>query len=150
MTAKVIPTHRSTESSVRGLSRWTLRLDGGFLAIAGSFGLLADITGHFFGVGPMAEMLGSPYTIGGFEAHGLAVILGYLLLRAAKLADRRSWHALGLSVHLLLGTANLMFWSSFLQFDVLMIGVVATALHIIFIGAHAACLWHGSRAKRSG
>ena len=127
--------------SVHGLSRWTLRLDGGSLAVAGSFALLADITGHFFGVGPMAEMFGSPYTIGGFEAHGLAVILGVLLLRAAKLADRRSWHAVGLSVHLLLGTANLMFWSSFLRLDVLMIGVVTTVLHIIFIGAQAACLW---------
>ena len=127
-----------------------MRLDGGFLAIAGSLGLLADTTGHFFGVGPMAEMFGSPYTIGGFEAHGLAVILGVLLLRAAKVADRRSWHALGLSVHLLLGTPNLMFWSSFLQLDVLMIGVVTTALHIIFVGAQAACLWRGSRAKRSG
>src|SRR3712207_9561753 len=123
---------------------------GGFLAIAGSLGLLADVMGHFFGVGPMAEMFGSPHTIGGFEAHGLAFILGVLLLRAAKLADRRSWHALGLSVHLLLGVANLMFWSSFLQLDVLMIGVVTTALHIIFVGAQAACLWRGSRAKHSG
>ncbi len=114
---------------------------GGFLAIAGSLGLLADTTGHFFGVGPMAEMFGSPYTIGGFEAHDLAIILGVLLFRAAKLADRRSWHALGLSVHLLLGAANLVFWSSFLRLDVLMIGVVTTALHIIFIGAQAACLW---------
>src|SRR3712207_4201410 len=150
MTAQVIPTHQSTESSVHGFSRWTLRLDGGFLAVAGGFGLLADTTGYFFGVGPMAEMFGSPYTIGGFEAHGLAVILGILLLRAAKVADRRSWHALGLSVHLLLGTANLMFWSSFLELDVLMIGVVTTALHIIFVGAQAACLWRGSRAKHSG
>lgn len=123
---------------------------GGFLAIAGSLGLLADTTGHFFGVGPMADMFGSPYTIGGFEAHGLAVILGVLLLRGAKVADRRSWHALGLSVHLLLGAANLMFWSSFLQLDVLLIGVVTTALHIIFVGAQGACLWRGSRAKRSG
>ena len=136
--------------SVHGLSRWTLRLDGGFLAVVGSFALLVDITGHFFGVGPMAEMFGSPYTIGGFEAHGLAVILGVLLLRAAKLADRCLWHTLGLSVHLLLGTANLMFWPSFLRLDVLMIGVVTTALHIIFMGAQAACLWRGSRAKRSG
>jgi hypothetical protein len=135
--------------SVHGLSRWTLRLDGGFLAIAGSLGLLADTTGHFFGVGPMAEMFGSPYTIGGFEAHDLAIILGVLLFRAAKLADRRSWHALGLSVHLLLGTVNLLFWSSFLRLDALMIGVISTAWHIICMGAQAACLWRGSRAKRS-
>jgi hypothetical protein len=98
----------------------------------------------------MAEMFGSPYTIGGFEAHGLAVILGVLLLRAAKQADRRSWHALGLSVHLLLGGANLLFWSSFLRLDVLMIGVVTTALHIVFIGTQAACLWQGTSAKHSG
>jgi hypothetical protein len=136
--------------SAHGLSRWILRLDGGFLAIAGSLALLADIMGHFFGVGPMAEMFGSPYTIGGFEAHGLAIILGVLLLRAAKVGDRRSWRALGLSVHLLLGTANLVFWSSFLQLDVFMIGVVTTALHNIFVGAQAACLWRGSRAIRPG
>jgi hypothetical protein len=135
---------------VAGLSRWTLRLDGVFLAIAGSAALLADTTGHFFGVGPMADLFGSPHTIGGFEAHGLAVILGVWLFRAAKLADRRSWHALGLSVHLLLGTANLIFWSSFLRLDVLTIGVVTTALHILFICAQAVCLWRGTRAKRSG
>jgi hypothetical protein len=98
----------------------------------------------------MAEMFGSPKTNGGFEAHGLAIILGVLLLRAAKVGDRRSWRALGLSVHLLLGTANLVFWSSFLQLDVFMIGVVTTALHNIFVGAQAACLWRGSRAIRPG
>jgi hypothetical protein len=50
----------------------------------------------------------------------------------------------------ILGTANLVFWSSFLQLDVFMIGVVTTALHIIFVGAQAACLWRGSRAIRPG
>jgi hypothetical protein len=134
----------------QGMSRWTLRLDGGFLAIAGSLGLLVDTAGHFFGVGPMAEMLGSPYTIGGFEAHGLAAILGAFLLHAARLAERRSWHALGLSVHALLGTANVVFWSSFLQLDVFTVGVATTALHIVFVCAQAVCLRFGTRPKRSG
>jgi len=136
--------------SAHALSRWILRLDGGFLAIAGIGGLLADIMGHFFGVGPMAQMLDSPHTIGGFEAHGLAVILGVLLFRAAKLADRRLWHAVGLSVHLLLGTANIMFWSSFLQLNVVMVGIVTTALHIIFVAAQALCLWREMRENTSG
>ena len=139
----------SDPNPVRGLSRWTLRLDGAFLVIAGSAALLADTTGHFFGVGPMAEMFGSPHTVGGFEAHGLAVILGVLLFRAAELADRRLWHTLGLSVHLLLGTANLMFWSSFVQLDVLMVGVVTTAMHIVFGCVQAACLWLGPRPKEA-
>lgn len=42
-------------ASVHALSRWTLRLDGGFLVIAGGAGMLADTIGHFFGVGPMAD-----------------------------------------------------------------------------------------------
>lgn len=135
---------------VHALSQWTLRLDGAFLAVAGSTALLADILGHFFGIGPMAETFNSPYTIGGFEAHGLAIIIAVLLLRAAKLADRRLWHALGLSVHLLLGTANIIFWSSFLQLDVLMVGVITTALHIIFASAQAVCLRREMRANTSG
>ena len=126
---------------VHDLGWWTLRLDGSFLAIAGCAALLADILGHFFGIGPMAKMLDSPYTIGGFEAHGLAVIIAVLFFRAAKLADRRLWHALGLSVHLLLGAANIIFWSSFLRLDVLMVGIVTTGLHIIFVSAQGVCLW---------
>ena len=138
MFAKTYDTSKAlilNSKSVHGLSGWTLRLDGGFLAIAGSLGLLADTTGHFFGVGPMAEMFGSPYTIGGFEAHGLAVILGFLLLRAAKVAQRRWWHALRLSGQLLLGAADVMFWQSSLHLDVLIIDVLSTAFHIMFVGS---------------
>ena len=122
------------------LSRWTLRLDGIFLNIAGGAALLTETIGHFFGVGPMAQTLGSPHTIGGFEAHGLAIIIGVLLIRAATLASRRLWHALGLSVHLLLGSANVLFWSSFLKQDLLAVGIVTTALHITFVVAQAICL----------
>ncbi|MGH9905689.1 MAG: hypothetical protein ACRD8U_08935, partial [Pyrinomonadaceae bacterium] len=78
--------------SNHALSRWTLRLDGIFLLIAGSVAILADTLGHFFGVGPLAQTFGSPYTIGSFEAHGLAVIIAVLLLRGAKASDRRLWH----------------------------------------------------------
>jgi hypothetical protein len=128
----------------RRLSRWTLRLDAAFLATAGGAAMLTETIGHFFGVGPMAATLGSPYTIGGFEAHGLAIIMAVLLLRATKLSDRKSWHVLGSSVHLLLGTANLLFWSSFVQQDLLRVGIVTTALHVIFVVAHAVCVRVGA------
>jgi hypothetical protein len=129
------------------MSRWTLRFDGIFLILAGGAALLTETVGHFFGVGPMAATLGSPYTIGGFEAHGLAIIIGVLLLRAAALADRRLWHAVGLSTHLLLGSANLLFWSSFVQQNLVTVGVVTTALHLIFVVAQATCL-RSSAGKR--
>jgi hypothetical protein len=121
------------------LSRWTLRLDAVFVAVAGVAAMIVETVGHFLGVGPMAGRAGSPYTIGSFEAHGLAIIIAFLLLRASALPDRWLWHVVGLSTHLLLGSSNLLFWPSFVQTGQVMTGVVTTALHIIFTVAHAAC-----------
>lgn len=129
------------QEKVDSLSRWSLRLDGGFLVAAGSGGIVADTVGHFFGVGPLSETLGSPHTIGGFEAHGLAVILGSFMLHSANAMQRRKWHALGLIVHLLLGTANVTFWASFAQLGVLPVGIITTALHVAFVGVQGVCLW---------
>ena len=127
------------------LSRWTLRLDGIFLILAGGAAMLTETLGHFFGTGPMAATRGSPHTIGGFEAHGLAILIAVLLLRAATLADRKLWHAVGLSTHLLLGSANILFWSSFVQQGLVIVGVMTTALHIAFVVAQATCLGGGRR-----
>ena len=129
-----------TQETIDTLSRWALRMDGGFLALAGTGGLVADTVGHFLGAGPMAEGLGSPFSIGGFEAHGLAVILGSFTIHSANGDQRRLWHALGMILHLLLGAANLMFWSSFVQLQVVPMGIVTTALHIAFVGIQAVCL----------
>jgi hypothetical protein len=63
-----------------GLSRTVLRLDGGFLLVAGGAAMIIETVGHFLGVGPLAQTKGSPYTIGGFEAHGLAIIFAILLI----------------------------------------------------------------------
>lgn len=120
-------------------SRWTLRLDGGFLMLAGGSAMVAETIGHFFGVGPLAATYGSPHTIGGFEAHGFAIIIGTLLIRATALADRRLWHIVGLITHLFLGAANLLFWSSFVAQDLIVVGVVTTALHAIFGVAQGTC-----------
>lgn len=128
------------------LSRWTLRLDGAFLALAGTAAMISETVGHFFGVGPLANTLASPHTIGGFEAHGLAIIIAVLLLRAATLVDRRLWHIVALSTHLFLGSANVLFWSSFVQQGLVTVGIVTTALHIVFVVAQAICLRRGASA----
>jgi hypothetical protein len=54
--------------------------------------------------------------VGFVEAHGLALILGVLFWRAASL---RSWHLAAVAVHVLLGTANLVFWQTFIVMDML-------------------------------
>jgi len=126
------------------MSRWILRADGIFLGLAGSAAIIAETMGHFFGVGPLAATRGSPHTIGGFEAHGLAVIIAVLLFRAAALPSRGMWHTLGFVVHVLLGSANLLFWSSFVHQNVVMVGIVTTALHVLFVAAHSVCLQRGA------
>ena len=122
------------------MSRWILRLDGIFLCLAGGAAMISEFAGHFFGVGPLAATRGSAHTIGGFEAHGLAVLIAVLLLRAATLTDRRMWHIVGLTTHLFLGSANLLFWTSFVQQELVRVGVVTTVLHVVFVIAHATCL----------
>ena len=102
--------------------------------------MIIETVGHFLGIGPLAETRGSPYTIGSFEAHGLAIIFAILLLRAATVSDRFLWHQVGLIVHLLLGGSNLLYWSSFVQLNVIPMGVITTVLHIALVIAHWLCL----------
>lgn len=113
-----------------------LRIDAAFLMLAGGVAMVAETIGHFAGVGPFAAAQGSPHTIGGFEAHGLAVLIGVLLLRGVVRADRQFWHGVGLATHLFLAAANLLFWSAFVQQNLLVVGYVTTALHALFVIAH--------------
>jgi hypothetical protein len=103
-----------------------------YLLVAASSGMLNDILGIFFARGPVAPIIaGAPHAgIGFVEAHGLAFIIGVLLLRAEPL---RSWHLAAAAVHLLLGTANLVFWQMFVAADVLAVGYVTTMLHALFV-----------------
>ena len=131
--------------SFPSLSAWTLRLDGCFLILAGGAALITETLGHFLGIGPMALTVESPHTIGGFEAHGLAILIGVLLVRAAELSERRLWHVVGWSTHLFLGSANVLFWNSFVMQDLVPVGLVTTAFHVVFVAAQGACLWAGRR-----
>jgi hypothetical protein len=117
-----------------------LRLNAIFLGLAGALAMIAETVGHFLGLGPFAATRGSPHTIGGFEAHGLAVLIAILLFRGATLADRKPWHVVGLTTHLFLASANLLFWSSFVYHGLLPVGIVSTFLHVILVVAHAAFL----------
>lgn len=118
---------------------FVLRFDAAFLLIASTGGLAVDIAGSFLARGPEALLLnGVPgAAIGFIEAHGLAFILGVMLWRAES---ARSWHVVGAAVHLLLGTANLLFWQFFILTGTLAAGYVTTGLHGFFVFAHLAAL----------
>jgi hypothetical protein len=109
-----------------------LRANAVFLLAASAGGFASDVRGIFFGSGPVARIVAeAPYTgLGFIEAHGLAFILGILMWRAEP---SRGWHLTGAAIHILLGTANLVFWQLFTAADMLMVGYVTTALHGLFV-----------------
>ncbi|MCL4859634.1 MAG: hypothetical protein KJZ93_09520 [Caldilineaceae bacterium] len=111
--------------------------DALFLLVMGALFAFFELLSHFFAIGPQGDRFyGSPYTIGFFEAHGLAALIGLLLFRALRHADRQFWHGFALAVHLLLGGANLTFWGIFTFFGLEMQGVMVTSVHALFV------LWH--------
>ncbi len=121
-------------------ARLVVRSDGVFLLAVGLLAMTLEAVGHFTGAGPLGRLSNSAYTIGGFEAHGLAAIFGALLLHRSSDADLRPWHWYGLVIHMLLGGANLAFWVSFTKLDMVIGGIVTTAAHALFVALHAGAL----------
>ena len=112
--------------------QYILRANALFLLIASAGGFVADVVAVNTLAGPMGRVIASaPHSaIGLIEAHGLAFILGVLLWRAEP---SRDWHLTAAAIHLLLGTANLVFWQVFISGDALIVGYVSTALHGLFV-----------------
>jgi hypothetical protein len=102
-----------------------------FLLAAAAAGFASDVLGIFYARGPVASVVASaPHAgIGFIEAHGLAFIIGILLWRAEPV---RAWHLTAAAVHILLGSANLVFWQIFIAGDILVVGYVTTLLHGLF------------------
>ena len=113
-----------------------MRANGAFLALVGGAQMIFELLSHFRGIGPLGRIFaGSSYTIGFFEAHGLAFLIGLLLIGLAASGQKRYWHIFATCVHLLLGGANLLFWSSFAAWGLVPMGAIATAFHGLFLVA---------------
>jgi hypothetical protein len=113
-----------------------LLVNGLFLALVGGLFMVFDLVSFYWGVGPLGAMLhGVLYTIGFVEAHGLALIIGLLMLRAWRTEPLAIWHLVGASVHLLLGGANLLFWQLVIALDVVALEIVVTAIHGLLFAA---------------
>lgn len=112
-----------------------LRANALYIGCAAVAGLIFDFAGVYLGSGPQGRVLSqAPHAgIGFVEAHGLALILSGLLWRAVP---ARSWHLTGVTLEVLLGSANLLFWDIFVVGDALALGYVTTSLHWSFAGLH--------------
>ena len=123
------------------LNKTALKLNAIFLMLIGLLQMIFELLSHFLGAGPLADrFFESPYTLGFFEAHGLAVLMGILLWRASA-NPQKFWHQLAVIIHILLGGANLLFWNSFIQLDFVAPGIVATVFHGVFVALEAYCAW---------
>lgn len=101
-----------------------LMVNGIALASTGFVQSMFDLSGHFLNKGPLG-----PSLHGNLEAHGLAVLIGLLLIVHRNAADSH-WHWIASATHVLLGAANLMFWPAFEQYNLVPMGIVATAMHM--------------------
>lgn len=117
--------------------RFILLADAAFLGIASSVQIILELIGHFAKIGPYAQQFAnSPYTIGFFEAHGLALLIAVAFVWHRNSEQLHSWNGIACTVHLLLGGANVLFWQSFVTFDFLVPGIIATFLHGVFVLAN--------------
>jgi hypothetical protein len=119
---------------------WRRRLflgNGVFLVVAGGVQVVLELVGYYAGAGPYGDKFAdSPYVVGWVEAHGLAVIIGVLLLTVAARDGRRFWHVLAAAVHAFLGIANLVFFQGFIAWGLVPAGVAATVVHFALVIAH--------------
>ena len=134
-------TAKRTTTDTGSARRRLMLVNGGFLAVVGAVQVAFELASYYAAAGPYgSDFDASPYTIGWVEAHGLALLIGVLFLTVAAGDGRRFWHVFAIGVHLLLGTANVVFWSSFTTFGVVPMGIAATAAHAVFVLAHATAL----------
>jgi hypothetical protein len=127
------------------LRRLLLRANAVFL-IAAAVGawVTADFPASFSGSGPLGPLIAHQPALGiGFvEAHGLAIILGVLLWRAASTT---SWHLTAVAIHLLLGTCNVIFWQLFVATNTLPMGWITTVIHGLLVVLHSFAAWSAVR-----
>ena len=128
------PVHGPQGRLQRPSATWSqrlLRVDGTFLIIAGLVQLLSEAVSHYAGKGLHDDTFAdSPYTIGFVEAHGLAAMTGILLLWAATQQRRRFFHGFAVATHVFLAAANVIFWDSFVEFNFVAAGILATTAHM--------------------
>ena len=133
-TALSTETIAATPASDR-FGKGLLLVNGLVLSVVGLGSFLADLAGHFFGLGPFAMYEGNLDSIAFFEAHGFALLVAILLIVHRNWPTAR-WNWVAAAMHTLLGGGNLVFWPLFAANNSLTLGVVTTAMHITLVALH--------------
>ena len=121
------------------LSRKVLQFDGGFLLLAGGAARSRNcwpLSRHWSARRNEGVAAHDRQLRGSWTRHNIR----YPTPPCGHRLRTDSWHQVGLIVHLLLGGSNLLYWSSFVQLNVIPMGVITTVLHIALVIAHWLCL----------
>ena len=114
-----------------------LKLDAWFLIIAGTLAGFADLLSYFKGLGVWGQYFyANPLTVGFFEAHALAIIIGLFFIRTHKTGDFKFNGCIALLTHYVLGTSNLIWFDGFSMVGAETMGIIATIIHFVFVSLY--------------
>ncbi|MBC7889074.1 MAG: hypothetical protein H7Z13_14455 [Ferruginibacter sp.] len=128
------------------MKKLILKIDGIFLMVMGSIAALADLAGYLSGKGPFGKVYyNNVVVIGGFEAHCLAVVLGFTLFAKHKSADPIFFIKIAVVIHALLGISNLVWFKVFYETATVPMGYIATIAHFAFVLLHTTAIYKGNK-----
>jgi len=135
---------------LRDLRRTTLRVDAGFLAAAGLFGLVGDVLSYVSGAGPFGTTFyQNPTVIGVVEAHSLAVLTAVTLWHFSLKHAGTFGNWVGLSAHLVLGGCNMIWFDVFSHVQAEAQGVAVTVVHFVFVALNTFLVISGGENRDS-
>lgn len=118
------------------MRRRVLVINGWFLLFVGFLMAGMTLVGRYTGNGVLKLLHEQPLgAIGMFEGFVLAGLFGIVFIRVSTtLAELRFWNLVACSVHLILGTANLVFWSdAFVPMGAEVPAGIVTVFHFGFV-----------------
>jgi tryptophan-rich sensory protein len=124
------------------MKKLILRIDAGFICLAGVFGVASDLLSYFAGKGAFGQIFyKNPFVIAGVEAHLFAVMAAGFMWYLSKSKDAGSGSSMGIIVHLICGISNIIWFDVFTTVNAFAQGIVVTILHFLFVGLNAALIY---------
>lgn len=107
-----------------------------FLIVMGTGMAAMALLGRFAAIGVFAQLHKEPIgAIGIFEGFALAAVLGICFVRISRKKESlRPWNMTAMVVHIILASANVIFWNDlFVAIGAEIPGIIITGVHLLFV-----------------
>ena len=113
--------------------------------VMGTMAAITDLMAYFTGMGPFGDTYyQKSITIGGFEAHCLAIILGVILFTKSK-SDGHFFNKIAATIHIVLGISNLIWFNVFFETGSVGMGYATTIAHFLLASFNLLAIYKNSR-----